>query len=132
MKQVDGVLTGSISDKFSIGYNGTISFNKFRGTNGKYDTDASTWWGSALYLNVDPTSTFGLTLRGEYLSNDDAVLSLPSSVFETTLSLNFKAGGLTIIPELRLDSGKEEAFIKRDGTTTKSTVAGLVAAIYKF
>jgi hypothetical protein len=132
MKQVDAVLTGAVSDKFSIGYNGTISFNKFRGTNGKYDDNASTWWGSAVYLNVDPTSTFGLTLRGEYLSNDDAVLSLPSSVFETTFSLNFKVGGLTIIPELRLDSGKEEAFIKRDGTTTKSTVAGLVAAIYKF
>lgn len=131
-KQVDAVITGAISDKFSIGFNGTLQSNKFKDANGKYDGDALTWWGSALYLNIDPTSTFGLTLRGEYIDNDDAYLSLPSSVFETTLSLNFKVGGLTLIPELRLDSGKEETFIKRDGTTTKSTVTGLMAAIYHF
>lgn len=132
MKQVDAVVTGVVTDKFSIGYNGTISMNKYRGLNGKYDSDASNWWGSALYLNVDPTSTFGVTLRGEYLDNEDGVLGLPTSVFETTLSLNFKVGGLTIIPELRLDNAKEESFIKRDGTTTKSTASALVAAVYKF
>jgi hypothetical protein len=131
-KQFDAVVTGAVSDRFNIGFNGTLQSNKMRGLNGKYDADALTWWGSALYLNVDPTSNFGLTLRGEYLSNDDSYLSIPTSVFETTLSLNFKVGGLTIIPELRLDSGKEEAFIKRDGTTTKSTATGLVAAVYKF
>ena len=131
-KQIDAVVTGAISDKFSIGFNGTLQSNKFKGSNGKYDDDALTWWGSALYLNVDPTPNFGLTLRGEYIDNDDAHLALPSSVFETTLSLNFKAGGLTIIPELRLDSGKEAAFIKNDGTTTKSTVTGLLAAVYNF
>jgi hypothetical protein len=131
-KQIDAVVTGAISDKFSIGFNGTLQSNKLKDANGKYDDDALTWWGSALYLNVDPTSTFGLTLRGEYVDNDDAYLSLPSSIFETTLSLNFKVGALTIIPELRLDSGKEEAFIKSDGTTSKSSVTGLVAAVYKF
>ena len=131
-KQIDAVITGAISDKFSIGYNGTVQSNKFKGSNGKYDDDALTWWGSALYLNVDPSSTFGLTLRGEYVDNKDEYFSLPTSIFETTLSLNFKVGGLTIIPELRLDSGKEEAFIKNDGTATKSTVSGLLAAVYKF
>lgn len=132
VKQIDAVVTGTVTDKFSIGYNGTVSFNKFRG-NSDYG-DAMTWWGSALYLNVDPTSAFGLTLRGEYLDNKDgALLALPfSRVIETTLSLDFKVGGLTIIPELRLDSGKEEVFTKRDGSTQKSTVTGLVAAVYKF
>ena len=130
-KQIDAVVTGTITDKFSIGYNGTFNTNKFRTTGDKYG-DAMNWWGSALYLNVDPTSTFGLTLRGEYFDNKDEVLLLPTSVFETTLSANFKVGGLTIIPELRLDNAKEEAFVKRDGNTTKSTVSGLVAAVYKF
>ena len=131
MKQVDAVVTGAVSDKFSIGYNGTISMNKYRGVGDKY-SDAMNWWGSAIYLNVDPTSAFGATLRGEYFDNKDGVLPLPTSVFETTLSLDFKVGALTIIPELRLDNAKEEAFIKRDGTTQKSTVTGLVAAVYKF
>jgi hypothetical protein len=130
-KQVDAVVTGTVSDKFSIGYNGTVNMNKFRTTGDKYG-DNQTWWGSALYFNVDPTSAFGLTLRGEYFDNKDLVLSLPSRVFETTLSLNFKVNALTIIPELRLDSGKEEVFVKRDGSTQKSTVTGLVAAVYKF
>ena len=131
-KQVDAVVTGALSDKFSIGFNGTLQSNKFKGANGKYEEDALTWWGSALYLNVDPSSNFGLTLRGEYIDNEDGHLSLPSSVFETTLSLNFKVGALTIIPEVRLDSGKEGMFIKNDGTTTKGTVTGLMAAVYKF
>ena len=131
-RQIDAVVTGAVSDMFSIGFNATLQSNKFRGLNGKYDGDALTWWGSALYLNVDPSSNFGLTLRGEYVDNEDQYLGIPSKVFETTLSANFKVGGLTIIPELRLDNGKEEAFVKRDGTTTKSTVSGLVAAVYKF
>jgi hypothetical protein len=131
-KQIDAVVTSALSDKFSIGFNGTLQSNKFRSMDGKYDGDALTWWGSALYLNVDPTSAFGLTLRGEYLDNKDGYLGLSSRMFETTLSLNFKIGGLTIIPELRLDSGKEEIFIKTDGSTQKSTVTGLVAAVYKF
>jgi hypothetical protein len=132
-RQIDAVVTGAVSDQFSIGFNATLQSNKARGLDGKYSDDAAKWWGSALYLNIDPSSTFGLTLRGEYLNNDDGWLTvLPSSVFETTLSANFKVGGLTIIPEVRLDSGKEEAFIKRDGSTTKSTVTGLLAAVYKF
>ena len=130
VKQIDAVVTGAVSDKFSIGYNGTVSLNKYR-TGDDYG-DSQTWWGSALYLNLDPTSAFGLTLRGEYFDNKDEVLPLPTSVFETTLSANFKVGGLTIIPELRLDNAKEEAFVKRDGSTQKSTVTGLVAAVYKF
>lgn len=132
-KQIDLVVTVPVTDKFNFGVNGTLQSNKLRdGITMKYADDASKWWGAALYLNVDPTSAFGLTLRGEYLDNKDGYLSLASKVFESTLSLNFKVGGLTIIPELRLDSGKEEMFIKSDGSTQKGTVTGLVAAVYKF
>jgi hypothetical protein len=131
LRQIDLTATLGLSDKFSIGYNGTIQRQTPQDVNGDYD-EANSWWGSALYLNLDPTSNFGLTLRGEYLDNEDEVLGLPTSLFETTLSANFRIGGLTIIPELRLDNAKEEAFIKRDGTTQKSTVSGLVAAVYKF
>jgi hypothetical protein len=131
LRQIDLTATVGLSDKFSIGYNGTIQRQTPQDGNGDYE-DGNSWWGSALYLNLDPTSNFGLTLRGEYLDNEDEVLGLPTSLFETTLSANFRIGGLTIIPELRLDNAKEEAFTKRDGTTQKSTVSGLVAAVYKF
>jgi hypothetical protein len=131
LRQIDLTATVGLSDKFSIGYNGTIQRQTPQDVNGDYD-EANSWWGSALYLNLDPTSNFGLTLRGEYLDNEDQVLGLPTSLFETTLSANFRIGGLTIIPELRLDNAKEEIFTKRDGSVEKSTVSGLVAAVYKF
>jgi len=113
----------------SIGYNGTVS--SFKPDEGS----SSSWWGSALYLNVDPSSKVGLTLRGEYFDNKKGLLSIgsmPSSIFDLTFSTNFKIGNLTIIPELRLDNSSEEIFEKADGTGTKSTVTGILAATYHF
>lgn len=126
--QFDLVLTGAVSSQFSIGYNGTVQSVKPDGG------DGNSWWGSALYFNFDPVSTFGITLRGEYFDNKKEVLSaVPgTSIFDITLSPNFKIGNLTIIPELRLDAGKEEIFEKNDGTGTKSTVTGILAATYHF
>ncbi len=125
--QFDLVVTGAVTDKFSIGYNGTVQTVKPNGG------DGNSWWGSAVYLNLDPTSAFGITLRGEYFHNEKAVvLAPPTNIFDLTLSPNFKIGNLTIIPELRLDAGKNEVFEKNDGALTKSTVTGLLAATYHF
>ncbi len=130
--QFDLVLTGAVSSMFSIGYNGTVQSIKAKGSSG------DSWWGSAVYLNYDPVSTFGITLRTEYFNNkgklDQAVNSLApaTNILDVTLSPNFKIGNLTIIPELRLDSGKDEIFEKNDGTATKSTVSGVLAATYHF
>jgi Putative beta-barrel porin-2, OmpL-like. bbp2 len=125
--QLDAVLTAAITSKFSIGYNGTVQWAKTD------STSSNSWWGSAVYLNVDPISTFGITLRAEYFDNKKAVASAPAtSIFDVTLSPNFKVGNLTIIPELRLDAGKDEIFEKNDGTGTKTTVTGILAATYHF
>jgi len=126
--QFDAVVTAAVSDKFSIGYNGTVQTKKPDGLS------SASWWGSALYLTADPTTAFGITLRGEYFDNKKAVVSAPAtSIFDLTLSPNFRVGNLTIIPELRLDAGKNEIFEKSDGTTlTKSTVTALLAATYHF
>lgn len=129
VSQFDLVVTGTVSDKFSIGYNGTVSSAKPDGG------DSKSWWGSALYLNLDPSSTVGLTLRGEYFDNKKGLLaigSMPSSIFDLTFSTDIKIGNLTIIPELRLDNSSEEIFTKGDGTGTKSTVTGILAATYHF
>lgn len=127
LTQFDLVLNGTVSDKFSIGYNGTVQSVKPESGN------SNSWWGSALYFNYDPVSTFGITLRGEYFDNKKAVVAAPAtSIFDVTLSPNFKVGNLTIIPELRLDAGKDQVFLKNDGTGTKSTVTGILAATYHF
>ncbi|HQU53957.1 MAG TPA: outer membrane beta-barrel protein, partial [Saprospiraceae bacterium] len=58
INQVGLTATVAISDMFSIGYDGTVKSVKPDGGS------SASWWGSAIYLNVDPSETFGLTLRG--------------------------------------------------------------------
>lgn len=135
LNQFDLVINGTISSKFGIGLNGTLQSIK----SSVLDKSAS-WWGAAAYLNFDPTSTFGLTLRGEYFSDKDGIKINPAAnsdpglnVFDLTLSGICKVGSnLTIIPELRLDDGSKDFFYKSDGTTTKSTVSALLAVVYHF
>lgn len=134
--QFDAVITAKFSDKFNIGFNATSNSTKF--WNGAKNTDGLTWGGAALYLNMDPKPWFGLTLRGELFSDKNqikpfAAASEGGSIFATTLSANFKSGGFTFIPELRLDNAnKNVLFIDKDGIGTKSATNFLIAAIYSF
>lgn len=131
LNQGDVVLTYAVSSKFSLGYNGTIQSRKYKEDLSNGDDNAS-WWGSALYLNADPTSTFGITLRGEYVNDKKAVLGFDTNLFTVTLSPNIKLGNLTVIPEIRLESAKDAIYEKHDGGFAKSTVAGILAAVYHF
>lgn len=126
LNQFDLVLLGTITDKFNIGYNGTVQSRKIS------PDDAKSWWGSALYFNYDPCSSFGLTLRGEYFDDKKDVLGFDCSIFQATLSGDIKVGKLTIIPEFRIDNASENAFEKHDGSPTKSTATFLLAGVYSF
>jgi hypothetical protein len=136
VSQLDAVITAKVNDKFSLGYNGTASSVKT--WDGVKSLDNNYWWGSALYINLDPTPWFGITLRGEYFSDKKqlkpfATATEGGNIFATTLSANFKSGGFIFIPELRLDqAGKEVLFIDKSGAYTKSAVSLLFAAIYSF
>jgi hypothetical protein len=131
LQQIDAVLTGVITDKFSIGYNGTVQSQKAKDSIGKYGGSDS-WWGSALYFNVDPTSRFGLTLRTEYFNDKKSILGFDGNIFATTLSANLKAGPLVFVPELRLENANREMYVKESGEGTKSTFTALLAAVYRF
>lgn len=134
INQIDLVGTATVSDQFSLGVNGTVQFVK------PEDVDGESWWGSALYLNFDPTKVFGLTLRGEYFDDKKGVSNLATpdyagiatSVFAATLSANIRIDNLTIIPEFRLDNAKEEIFTKNNGDGVKSTGSFILAATYHF
>lgn len=133
MVQGDVVLTYAVSDKFSLGYNGTLQSRSAK-SGGKWG-DGNSWWGSALYVNVDPVSWFGITLRGEYINDKKEVLGIfgeDGNGFESTLSANFKIDNLTIIPEFRLDHAKNEVFYKSETSGTKSTGSFILAATYHF
>jgi hypothetical protein len=127
INQVDAVVTATISSKFNVGYNGSVKSVK---ADGKSESDS--WWGSALYLNYDPISMFGLTLRGEYFNDEKGVAGFYNKIFDVTLSGNIRIDNLTIIPEFRLDSGEEPMFYKNSGELVKSTGTFLLAATYHF
>lgn len=132
--QIGLTATAAISDAFSLGYDGTVKFvDPAEGGSGK-------WWGSALYVNLDPSEKFGITLRGEYFDDKDKGFifgtfdnNKGTSVTQATLSFNIKpTSNLAIIPELRIDSAKDAIFTKNDGGSTKSSGTFLIAAIYSF
>jgi hypothetical protein len=134
-KQFDVVITGKISNKFNIAYNGTVN-NTFTQAKNKYTSTALTWWGSALYLNFDPSDKLGITLRTEYFSDKKQLVAMSlapygATILANTLSLNLKAGPLTFIPEIRLESASKNVYVTKTGTSN-STGSALVAAIYKF
>jgi hypothetical protein len=134
-KQVDVVVTSKISNKINLAFNGTVSnMNTYMGKN-EFDGYKS-WWGSAAYINYDPTEKLGFTLRGEYFSDKNGLkyggLADGGSIFATTLSAQIKAGNLILIPEFRVDAANKEMFSKANGAATKSAASALVAAVYQF
>ena len=134
VNQFDFVATAKVNDKFNVGFNATV--NNTKSWNGIKNLDGKSWWGSALYLNVDPQSWFGFTLRTEYF-NDKNNLKIPHTqdgcnIFATTFSANFKANGFILIPEFRIDNSSTEIFVDKTGAPKKSFGSFLLAAVYSF
>jgi hypothetical protein len=96
--------------------------------------------GGALYLSNAFTDKFSLGIRGEYFKSKKDVTPLTygpisnESVVAATISANFKAGGLTFIPEVRLDNGSANQFFKENSAVmnTKSASQMSLAVVYAF
>lgn len=117
---VDLTASFKINDKFKLGVN-TADFS---------NTGAVGYSGIALYPALQVSENVGLGVRGEYFkfksgSGGDAVTAV-------TLSANLKSGGLTFIPELRLDSNNNAVFLNSGGMPTKSASQFLLACVYGF
>lgn len=144
--QVDLTSGFDLSEKLYLGinttYNTTSSGEVFTGSAVQdVDGDGAGFYGVAGYLQANPSETFGIGLRGEYFSVFNSgledVVGLngdgDGSVFAATLSGNIKVGGnLTLIPELRVDSMKEEFFVNKDLNGSKSLASFLLAAVFAF
>jgi len=129
VNQVDVIISGTVSGKFSVGYNGTVKSVKPGG--GSSDS----WWGSALYLNYDPSSVFGLTARGEYFGDKKGVAGFGTNIFDFTLTGNIHIGNLTIMPEFRIDGAKDPIFYKNSDKlfpTAQSTGIFILGAVFHF
>lgn len=125
LTQIDLVLNAVVTSKFGINYDGTIKSVKVFGV-------SNSWSSNAVYFNYDPSSKFGLSLRGEYFDDSKNVAGINSKIFQTTLSGNIHLDNLTLIPEIRLDNAKDNIFQKSAGAGTKSDASFILAAVYKF
>lgn len=127
LTQFNLVVNGTLSDQWSIVYDGSLNSTKI-------GTTYSSWKSHAVYFNYDPTKLFGMTLRADYFDDRklSPLLAGGKNVFAATLSGNVKIDNLTIIPELRLDNAATAIFTKGTGSGTKNTASFILAAIYKF
>ncbi|MFH6988240.1 outer membrane beta-barrel protein [Flavobacterium collinsii] len=130
--QIDFVASKAITDAFSLGFNAT-----YAKTNNDIDSALDgDWFALVGYANYAFKPSLSLAYRMEYFDAKDAAASLGtltgSNVFANTVSLNYKVGKLTIIPELRYDAASQDIFLDKDAAPTGGSFFGLVATTYSF
>ena len=147
--QADLTAGFDLSETFFLGLNTTINTTNPGDLVDENDLaleDNIGFYGAALYLQVSPSETFGLGLRGEYFGEfgggtDESIGAInvgddgTGSIIDLTLSANINVGGgLTLIPEFRIDAASEDSFENRDlDETLQSSLASfLLAAVYSF
>ena len=130
--QIDFVASKTITDAFSLGFNATYAKTK-----NDFDSDLDGDWFSLVgYANYAFKPSLSLAYRMEYFDAKDAAANvgtlMGSNVFANTVSLNYKVGKLTIIPELRYDAASEDIFLNKDAMPTGGSFFGLIATTYSF
>ncbi len=130
--QFDLVASKTLSDSFALGFNAT-----YAKTNNDFDSTLDGDWFSLVgYANYSFSPSLLLAYRMEYFDAKDAAPSLGtltgSNVFANTVSLNYKVGKLTIIPEFRYDAASEDIFLDSDANPTGGSFFGLIATTYSF
>lgn len=145
--QGDITLGYSVTEKFYLGFNASmqrVATGEEVDAGGdiiKATGGASSFYGFALYPKVALSERFAIGLRAEYFSTENSHFTSPiigldtngnGSVTEFTLSGNYRTGGLTFIPEFRIDKTSEDSFINNDGEAKTILPSFNLAAIYKF
>lgn len=117
-----------LSDKFYLGINAAY-----------FDHDDLGFAGIALYPRYNASESFTIGLRGEYFveTGDFGAIGTgveDSNLFAITLTGSTTIGGLTIKPELRLDSSSDSSFnfLDKNLLPQKSLSSFVLAAIYAF
>jgi len=146
--QADLTTGWNLGDAFFLGLNAT--YNTFGGSTTYTTLDSVNvtevesdetfgFYGVALYPQYSFSDNFALGLRGEYFSEYKGGFGVlggydadgAANVLALTLSGNIKAGNLTIIPEVRLDSFSEKV-VPNDDKMSNTGVTALLAAVYAF
>lgn len=130
--QFDVVASKNINEKFCLGFNGTYSLIKEDTTGGNDEN----WFAMVGYASFAAKENLTLAYRLEYFDAKKAAMALPalgeSNILGNTLSLNYKTGNLTIIPEIRVDLSSEDIFLNKDTAPSNSNTYLLMAMTYSF
>lgn len=126
--QFDFVGSKKISDAFSLGFNGTYAIY----TDDFDSTLDGEWFSLVGYASYAVKDNVSLAYRLEYFDDKDGLKSVGGNILGNTLSLNYKVGNLTIIPEIRYDSSSEDTFLDSDALPTSSNAYVLLATTYTF
>ncbi|WP_231463176.1 porin [Pedobacter sp. Leaf132] len=94
--------------------------------------DAGGYAGVALYPQVAVADAVTLGLRGEYFKNKDVGATPGTAYTGLTLTANIKSGGLTFIPEVRLDHNGDKPFLNKTGGAAPNAGQFSLAAVYAF
>lgn len=145
--QVDLTTGWDLTDAVYVGFNGTIN-TTFEGES--YDSTgadleivdykAPSFYAAGVYFQYALSDAFAVGLRGEYFSESNGgagaigtyATDRSANVIDLTLSANYTVGGLTFIPEFRLDATSEDSFTDKDGNATSSLMSVALAAVYAF
>ncbi len=143
--QADVTLGYNLSSKFYLGFNASmqsVATGELVDATGSI-VDAggkgSSFMGFAVYPKITLTENFAIGARAEYFAIKNNHLDIiglseesgDGNVVEFTVSGNYKAGGLTFIPEVRIDKTSENSFTL-DSKSKDVMPSFTLAAVYKF
>lgn len=139
LQQIDAVVSVPISNRLSLGWNGSVVLRKKMTTGTMENADKSwqNWWGQALYLKADLCKRVQLGLREEYFNDKKGISVIPllGNVWSTTATAQIKQGDFTLMPEIRWD--RFSAPYGAGGSTnaqnaSRGQLYGLIAVAYQF
>ncbi|MBO9674068.1 MAG: porin [Sphingobacteriaceae bacterium] len=112
-----------ITKEFKLGLNAA---------NYDIDNDGGGYAGAALYPQYAVADGVILGLRGEYFKFKDVGSVQGTKYTAVTLTANIKSGGLTFIPEVRLDHSGDKPFFNKSGAAAPNAGQFSLAAVYAF
>jgi hypothetical protein len=122
---IDLTTSYQITEKFKLGLNAANYDIKDSSVQGSYA-------GAALYPQYAVLDAVTLGLRGEYFKAKAYGTTAATSTTAVTLTANIKSGGLTFIPEVRLDHNSDKPFFKEGGAAAPNGGQFSLAAVYAF
>jgi hypothetical protein len=142
--QIDFVGSKKITDALNLALNFTYAT-----VSPDEAGDSANWFSGVLYAAYTINPSLTLAFRGEYFDDKKSVSTsftdpntLTSifsplgkdggSVVSNTLSLNYKHGNFTFIPEIRFDSASEKIFLDSKAEGTKTNAYLLFGTTYSF